>query len=238
MLELKSISKNFKNKTILDQLSLELPREKTVFVLGRSGVGKSVLLKIIVGLILQDSGEVWVNGERTTPDDDNRMVHFRKQCGLVFQMPALLDSMTIQENLQFGLEKNGAEEFATGLDWVRLSKSVLQKYPSELSFGAQKKVSVLRTLLRAPEFILFDEPTTGLDPVATEVTNKMIRNVVRERKTGCLVVSHDVKSALELADTILLLDAGKVVFKGGPGEFLKSELPLVRAFCAGTVTHA
>lgn len=237
MLELKGITKKFGDRVVLSDVHLKLRREETVFVLGKSGVGKSVLLKIIVGLLCQDSGEVWVNGEKTVPESEERMVHFRRQCGLVFQMPALLDSLTIEENLVFGLDSDQKQNVRGNLDLVQLSHSILKKYPAQLSFGTQKKVSVLRTLLRRPQFILFDEPTTGLDPVSTEITNQMIQKVVRETKTGCLVVSHDVKSAQELSDSIYLLDEGKVIFRGKKDEFQKSQLPLVKAFLQGASVH-
>jgi len=236
MLELKAITKSFGDKTILDGVSFRLERGENLFVLGRSGMGKSVLLKIIVGLIPQDKGEVWVENEQTDPQDENRMVAFRQKCGLVFQMPALLDSLTLLENLEFGISHEQKKHLNKYVEWVQLSQKVLGHYPAEVSFGIQKKVSVVRTLLREPRFILFDEPTTGLDPVAREVTNQMIKNVVRESRTGCIVVSHDVQSALELANTIVLLDRGKMVFQGTPESFRKSEQQLVKEFCKGMVT--
>jgi phospholipid/cholesterol/gamma-HCH transport system ATP-binding protein len=235
MLELKSITKKFGNKVVLNSVNLRLQRSQILFVLGRSGVGKSVLLKTIVGLIPQDRGEVWINGEKTDPLNEEKMVTVRQKCGLVFQMPALLDSLTLQENLEFGLEGNQKSGLRKYLDWVQLSEGVLYRYPSEVSFGTQKKVSVVRTLLREPQFILFDEPTTGLDPVSREVTNQMIRNVVKESETGCVVVSHDIQSAIELANSIMLLDEGRVVFEGTPEAFRNSDQGLIRSFCKGMV---
>ena len=235
MLELKSITKKFANKVVLNSVNLRLQRSQILFVLGRSGVGKSVLLKTIVGLIPQDRGEVWINGEKTDPLNEEKMVTVRQKCGLVFQMPALLDSLTLQENLEFGLEGNQKSGLRKYLDWVQLSEGVLSRYPSEVSFGTQKKVSVVRTLLREPQFILFDEPTTGLDPISREVTNQMIRNVVKESETGCVVVSHDIQSAIELANSIMLLDEGRVVFEGTPEAFRNSDQGLIRSFCKGMV---
>jgi phospholipid/cholesterol/gamma-HCH transport system ATP-binding protein len=235
MLELKSISKKFGNKVVLNSVSLTLERGQILFVLGRSGVGKSVLLKTIVGLIPQDEGEVWIQGEKTDPLNEEKMVSVRKTCGLVFQMPALLDSLTLQENLEFGLKRDQKTGLRKYLDWVQLSEESLSRYPGEVSFGTQKKVSVIRTLLREPQFILFDEPTTGLDPVSREVTNQMIRNVVQESETGCIVVSHDIQSAMELANSIMLLDEGSVVFEGTPEAFRNSDQALIRSFCKGMV---
>ncbi|NBX75792.1 MAG: ATP-binding cassette domain-containing protein [Proteobacteria bacterium] len=235
MLELKAISKTFGNRAVLRSVSLTLNRGQICFVLGRSGVGKSVLLKTIVGLIPQDSGEVWIQSEKTDPQNEEQMVSVRQKCGLVFQMPALLDSLTLQENLEFGLKPEKLARLGKYLDWVQLSRERLSRYPAEVSFGTQKKASVVRTLLREPQFILFDEPTTGLDPVSRQVTNQMIRNVVKESHSGCIVVSHDVQSAIELASTIILLDQGQVIFQGTPESFCSSEQPLARAFCNGMV---
>lgn len=235
MLEVKHITKELKGQKILNDISLSLPRESILFVLGRSGVGKSVLLKTIVGLIIQDKGTVMIDGVPTDPQSEENMVSVRKKCGLVFQMPALLDSLTVEENLLFAIEGLKPTDLEEKLSWVGLEKSCLKSYPLELSFGVQKKVSLLRTLLLAPDYLLFDEPTTGLDPVSTELTNQTIVQSSRIFKAGCLVVSHDVRSALKLADEIILLDSGTIVFRGSPQEFQKSEIQLVRNFLKGTV---
>lgn len=235
MLEVKHVTKEFKGTKVLNDISLSLPKESILFVLGRSGVGKSVLLKTIVGLIIQDEGTVLIDGVPTRPQSEEEMVSVRKKCGLVFQMPALLDSLTVEENLAFAMGKVSLAELGEKLSWVGLEKSCLPSYPLELSFGVQKKVSLLRTLLLKPDYLLFDEPTTGLDPVSTELTNQTIIQAAKVFKAGCLVVSHDVRSALKLADEIVLLDAGAIVFRGSSQEFQKSENELVKNFLKGTV---
>jgi phospholipid/cholesterol/gamma-HCH transport system ATP-binding protein len=235
MLEIRNISKEFAGKSVLHNISLSIPKESIVFVLGKSGVGKSVLLKTIVGLIPQDKGSIWIDEVETQPRSENEMVKIRKKCGLVFQMPALIDSMTVEENLVFAVGENHELDLRAQLSSVGLESSCLGCYPLELSIGAQKKVSFLRTVLLKPDYLLFDEPTTGLDPVSTQITNQIIRDAAKERKAGCLVVSHDVRSAFKLADRIVLLDAGRIVFNGSPGEFQKSEVPLVQEFLKGTV---
>lgn len=238
MLELKAISKRMGGFPILQEVNLSVSRDEIVFVLGRSGVGKSVLLKTIVGLIPQDQGMILLNGQLTDCFDENALTGFRRKVSLVFQMPALLDSLTVEENLLFALRKPfpRREELQKLLSELQLDENCLDRMPQELSLGVQKKISVLRSVLLKPEFLLFDEPTTGLDPVGTRMMNDLILNSVRKTHSGCLIVSHDVQSALEIAHKMILLDQGRVVFEGRPDEFRQCQLPLAKAFVQGSVT--
>lgn len=238
MLELKAISKRMGGFPILQEVNLSVSRDEIVFVLGRSGVGKSVLLKTIVGLIPQDQGMILLNGQSTDCFDENALTGFRRKVSLVFQMPALLDSLTVEENLLFALRKPfpRREELQKLLSELQLDENCLDRMPQELSLGVQKKISVLRSVLLKPEFLLFDEPTTGLDPVGTRMMNDLILNSVRKTHSGCLIVSHDVQSALEIAHKMILLDQGRVVFEGRPDEFRQCQLPLAKAFVQGSVT--
>lgn len=235
MLEIRNISKKFGQKTLLEKVSLQLGPGEIVFLLGRSGVGKSVLLKLIVGLLAQDSGQVIVDGEETHPQDEESMTEIRKKCGLVFQLPALLDSLTVRENLFFGMENLGSVDLEAQMQAIELEKSVLGKYPRELSFGTQKKVSLLRTTLRRPKYLLFDEPTTGLDPVSVRATNQTILTLAKKLGAGCLIVSHDVRSAIEIAERVILLDNGKLVFEGTPEKMKTTKLSLASEFMKDTV---
>lgn len=238
MLELKAISKRLGGLPILQEVDLSVSPDEIVFVLGRSGVGKSVLLKTIVGLIPQDQGKILLNGQPRDCLDENALTGFRRKVSLVFQMPALLDSLTVEENLLFALREPfpQREELKKWLSELQLDGKCLDQMPQELSLGVQKKISVLRSVLLKPEFLLFDEPTTGLDPVGTRMMNDLILNSVRKTHSGCLIVSHDVQSALEIAHKIILLDQGRVVFQGRPIEFRQCQLPLAQAFVEGSVT--
>lgn len=235
MLEIRKLSKKFNDRTVLEPVNLNIEPSQIVFVLGKSGVGKSVLLKMIVGLILPSEGEVWLDGIKTEPTQEEAMVEVRRNCGLVFQLPALFDSLTIEENLLFGKEAKNKALLREKLSWVHLNPEVLSLFPAQLSFGEQKKVSLLRTLLSEPKYLLFDEPTTGLDPVVTRLVNELIKNCAKSLGAGCLVVSHDLASALEFADKIILVDEGKFVFEGSTQDFEKCQLPLAQAFKKGTV---
>ncbi|NBX91814.1 MAG: ATP-binding cassette domain-containing protein [Proteobacteria bacterium] len=237
MLEVKNLSKVLGERQVLENMSLSVQQGEILFVLGRSGVGKSVLLKTIVGLIHQDKGEVWIDGEKTHPERELAMVAVRRQCGLVFQSPALFDSMTVKENLIFG-DEDKARHISATMAWLKLPEKILNFYPSELSFGFQKKVSLLRTLLSNPKYLLFDEPTTGLDPVTTNLVNDVIRDCAKARNMGCLVVSHDLQSAYHLADRIVLIDQGKIALSGTPSNFKESDYPLAVAFRKGTINFA
>jgi len=235
MLEIRNLSKRFSDRTVLEPIDLNIAPGEIVFVLGKSGVGKSVLLKMIVGLISSSAGEVWLDGTRTDPTQEEAMAKVRRKCGLVFQLPALFDSLNVEENLTFGKEKKDRSVLLEKLLLVHLDPSILSQYPSQLSFGEQKKVSLLRTLLCEPKYLLFDEPTTGLDPVITRVVNDLIQNCAKKLGAGCLVVSHDLASALRFADRIVLIDQGKFVFQGSSLDFEKCQLPLAQAFRKGTV---
>jgi len=206
-----------------------------VYILGRSGVGKSVLLKTVVGLIIQDAGDVIVDGFRTEPENEDQMAQVRKKCGLVFQTPTLLDSLNVLDNLLFALEEGNKSTLSEPLSWVNLSPEVLDLFPDQLSYGTQKKISFLRSLLLKPKYLLFDEPTTGLDPISAGSTDQLIQKGADLSGAGVIVVSHDVKSALNLAHLIHVLDEGHFVFSGTPSEFERSEVSLVKAFMENTV---
>lgn len=246
MIQFRNISKSFGTKHVLDNVSLEVGKGEIVFVLGKSGTGKSVLLKHVVGLLRPDSGEIWIDGQRVDTLDEKGWLPVRRRCGMVFQFPALLDFLTIRENMGFGLgESLGGEkvlrrheeQFVEYLRRVHLPAEVLNNYPTELSFGTQKRCAVARALVAKPDALLFDEPTTGLDPVSTHAVDNLISELNRDLKLTALVVSHDIESAMKIADRVILLDAGTVVANASPESLLQSPHALVRAFLEG-VRHA
>jgi phospholipid/cholesterol/gamma-HCH transport system ATP-binding protein len=238
VIEFRKVTKRFGSKLVLDQVDLRLDEAEIVFVIGKSGMGKSVLLKHIVGLLRPDEGEIFVENQEISRLPEADFFPIRRRCGMVFQFPALLDSLSVFENVAFGLRsqqsdlpeselKNIVNE---KLSLVGLSPAVLDRFPLELSFGTQKRVSIARTLAVDPKYLLFDEPTTGLDPVSTTTVNDLIFRLSRNLRASSLVVSHDMHCALKIADRICLLDGGRVVVQGPPEELIYSQHPLAKDF--------
>lgn len=223
---------------MLNGLSLKILEGEIIFILGTSGTGKSVLLKNLVGLLSPDEGEIWIDGEEVSKFTEEQYLPIRKKCGMVFQHPALFDSLSIYENVAFGLrrhfqlpEEEIVEKVQKALKLVHLH-NISGKKPAQISYGMQKRVSLARTIALQPKILLFDEPTTGLDPVTTTAVNQLIQELSRELKTTSLVVSHDMNCALTIADRIVVLDKGQIVAQGTPDELKKSTHPLVKDFLA------
>jgi phospholipid/cholesterol/gamma-HCH transport system ATP-binding protein len=232
-----SVSKSFGPKKILDQVSFTVETAEILFILGRSGMGKSVTLKHMIGLLKPDSGAVEVDGTRVDQADAEELQAVRRRCGMVFQQPALLDSLTVFENVSFGLDESLSLEkkreiCASTLELVQLNEDVLDRYPAEISYGMQKRVSLARTLAPGPSYLLFDEPTTGLDPVTTRAVNELIQELSRKLQVTSIVVSHDMNCALGIADRILVLDQARILALGTPAEIRRSPAPLIRDFLA------
>lgn len=236
MIEYKNLIKKFGDRTILKGISLKINEGEILFILGTSGTGKSVLLKNTVGLMKPDSGEIWIDNQEVSKFSELQFFDIRKKCGMVFQQPALFDSLTIFENVAFGLRKHFqyseeiiAEKVNKALSLVNLS-GVENKKPSEISYGMQKRASLARTIAIEPQILLFDEPTTGLDPVTTNAVNSLIYNLSKTLKTTSIVVSHDMVCAMAIADRIVVLDQGQIVDQGTPKELLESKNELVKEF--------
>lgn len=230
--------KRFGTRTVLKGLSLKIGEGEIIFILGTSGTGKSVLLKNLVGLMTPDEGEIWIDNEEVSKFTEDQYLPVRKKCGMVFQHPALFDSLTIYENVAFGLrrhfnfdEETIKKKVNKALRLVHLT-GIEQKRPAQISYGMQKRVSLARTVALEPRILLFDEPTTGLDPVTTTAVNQLILDLSRELKTTSIVVSHDMNCALSIADRIVVLDKGEIVAMGTPDDLKRSDIPLVRDFLA------
>jgi phospholipid/cholesterol/gamma-HCH transport system ATP-binding protein len=237
-LQFKNLRKSFGEREVLKGISLEIKKGEILFVLGTSGTGKSVLLKLLVGLLQPSSGEIWIGNDNVTEFSEEQFFPVRKKCGMVFQHPALFDSLSVYENVAFGLRRHlrlSEEEIgrrvARSLELVHL-KDIDDKLPQEISYGMQKRVSLARTVAIEPEILLFDEPTTGLDPVTTNAVNRLIFDLSRTLKTTSIVVSHDMQCAIEIADRIVVLDKGEIVAQGTADEVKKSQHPLVKDFMA------
>ncbi len=249
-----NIYKAFGTKKILDGVSFEVKKGEIMFVLGKSGMGKSVTLKHIIGVLEPDQGKIFVDDEEVTalfsPELRIGLQRIRQKCGMVFQHPALLDSLNNFENIAFGLRtpqyqrkigRKIEEEEITKivhekLALVHLTKDILPLFPYEVSYGVQKRVSMARTLAPEPEYLLFDEPTTGLDPLSTSSINELIYELSRKLNVTSIIVSHDMACALSIADQILFLDQGKILLMAPPKEVMKSSIPLVKSFFEETLS--
>lgn len=237
MISFQNVRKSFGAREVLKGLSFEVPDGQILFILGTSGTGKSVLLKNVVGLLKPDSGAIVIDGVDVTQLSEKELFPVRRRCGMVFQQPALFDSLTIFENVAFGLRKHRPELDEQGvrarvrecLSLVHL-QDIEARTPPEISYGMQKRVSLARTVAVQPDILLFDEPTTGLDPVTTTAINQLIQELSRKLNTTSLVVSHDMHCALSIADYIIVLDQGQIVDRGTPEQLKRSPQPLVRDF--------
>jgi phospholipid/cholesterol/gamma-HCH transport system ATP-binding protein len=241
VIEFKNLRKSFGEREILKGLNLSIRKGEILFILGTSGTGKSVTLKLIVGLLKATSGEIWIDGVNVTHYSEEQYREVRKRCGMVFQHPALFDSLSIYDNVAFGLRKSLrlpeeeiSERVKRGLELVYV-RGIEGKLPQEISYGTQKRVSLARTVALEPEILLFDEPTTGLDPITTTAVNHLIQELSRKLKTTSIVVSHDMSCALEIADRIVVLDKGEIIAQGSPKEIMAHPHPLVKDFMAEVV---
>jgi phospholipid/cholesterol/gamma-HCH transport system ATP-binding protein len=239
LIELKRVSKRFGHQTVLQNLSLSIEAGKCLVVIGASGTGKSVLLKHIVGLLRPDGGEVWFEGKRIDNLAERDLVAVRTRFGFLFQMGALFDSLTVADNVGFPIIEHThkpAEEVrsivAGKLRQVGLPDAG-PKMPGELSGGQKKRVALARAIALDPEVILYDEPTTGLDPVRSDVINELILKLQRELQVTSIVVTHDMNSAFKVADRIVMLHEGHIIFDGTTEEIQKSTDGNVQRFVLG-----
>jgi phospholipid/cholesterol/gamma-HCH transport system ATP-binding protein len=233
------VHKTFGVHHVLRGIDLDLERGKTNIIIGGSGQGKSVLMKHLMGLLKPDAGHIWVDGEDIVSLDDVQMSRLRRKFGMVFQYAALFDSMNVVENIAFPLLERYNLPRAEVLERVRglldrldLGKvaGIEQKFPAELSGGQRKRVGLARALIDRPEILLYDEPTTGLDPVATKNVDEMIRRTADEFGVTSVVISHDMASTFRIGDRVAMLHAGQIIVDGTAAEVLQSTRPELREF--------
>jgi len=243
VVELRAVSKAFGEKVVLDAVDLAVARGEVLVILGGSGSGKSVTLRHMNGLTHPDAGEVLVDGVAVSSLAEEELVPVRKKVGMLFQMGALFDSMTVFENVAFALwehtrmtEAEVAARVEEVLGFVNLEPDVMPLLPSSLSGGMKKRVSLARTISLKPEVLLYDEPTTGLDPVTAMTINRLIVDLNTRLSTTSVVVTHDIASALFVADRIAFLEKGRFAFVGTPEEARRSEVAALRAFLAAEET--
>jgi phospholipid/cholesterol/gamma-HCH transport system ATP-binding protein len=239
MIKLEHLSKRFgSGRWVTDEVSLTIPHEKMTCIIGRSGEGKSVLLKQIIGLIKPTSGHVFIDGVDITLLNDQAMESVFKKCGYVFQFAALLDSLNVLENVGLTLLEQGMSNkqivplVKEKLAHVNLQEDILYKFPSELSGGERKRVGLARTLMINPKIILYDEPTTGLDPITARVVHELMYEMQKKLSLTSIVISHDVE-IFKYVDFIALLHEGKIRFFGPAKTIWESDNPYIYQFIRG-----
>ena len=238
MIEVSDLHKTFGENRVLRGVSLRVEKGKTFVILGGSGSGKTVLMKHVIGLLKPDQGSVRVGGVDISALSGKELTEARRMFGMVFQKSALFDSMTVLENVAFPLRERdrrlAAKELrkrvVEKLRVVDLSESVLPLYPSELSGGMQKRVALARALIHEPPVVLYDEPTTGLDPITTEYVDEMIVHAKERLGVTSMVISHDIASSFRVADQLAVLYDGAIAAQGTPDEVRRSEHPHVKKF--------
>jgi phospholipid/cholesterol/gamma-HCH transport system ATP-binding protein len=243
MIQLKNVYKAFGPKRVLEGFTLDVPEGETMVIIGYSGTGKSVAIKHIVGLLEPDSGEVWVDGANV-PDLSRRELYaLRARIGYVFQFAALFDSYTIGENVSMGLRKQGelgereiAQRVDEALDLVDLP-GVKDRFPAELSGGMRKRVGIARAIAIRPKYILYDEPTTGLDPVTSAVIDQLMVRMREKLHVTGIVITHDMRSAYTVGTRIAMLYQGRVRWEGTIDEIKQTDDPVVRQFIEGRPTQ-
>ncbi|MDG1958546.1 MAG: ABC transporter ATP-binding protein [Candidatus Binatia bacterium] len=239
-IEFEGVFKGFTDRQVLRGIDLQVPRGETMVILGSSGSGKSVLVSTVVGLLRPDQGRVLVSGENVAEfasEDQWRKVWLKT--GFLFQGAALFDSMTVGENIAFPLRQHTALSEAAIVDrvmevlsWIELD-GAFDKMPSELSGGMQKRVGLGRTIVLEPEIVIYDEPTTGLDPLTSDTISSLILRLKSERAVTSIVVTHDVRCAFQVADRAAMIDEGVILAEGTLEEIRNSSVPKLRSFLYG-----
>ena len=239
MISLRNIHKTLNGQKVLQGINLEIAEGETLVIIGRSGCGKSVTLRHILGLMMPDQGEVLFEGQNLRGLSEIELIPIRQKMGMLFQNGALFDSMSVGENIAFPLREEGKmteaeiqSAIAAALEMVNLGGQQ-SKMPAELSGGMKKRVSLARATVRKPKLLLYDEPTSGLDPVVSDSINKLILNLDKTLHLTNIVVTHDMRSACEIGSRIVLLHHGKVHFLGTPEEIKSSQDPIVFRFVNG-----
>jgi phospholipid/cholesterol/gamma-HCH transport system ATP-binding protein len=237
VIEIKNLKKSFADQEVLKDVSLQLFNGENLVVLGKSGSGKSVLIKCIVALLSADSGSINVFGQDLNSLNNNELGELRQKIGFLFQSGALYDSMTVKENLEFPLrriksnlsEKEIVAKIEEVLENVGLTDA-LYKMPSQLSGGMRKRISLARTIVVDPKIMLYDEPTTGLDPVTSNEISELINEVQKKYKTSSIIITHDINCARQTADRMIMLQDGVVYLEGKLKEFETSSDPILKSF--------
>ena len=239
MIETRQLKKSFGTQLVLDGVDLRIESGESVAIIGRSGGGKSVLLKHLIALLQPDSGDVLINGESIVRMNERQLLRIREKFGMVFQSAALFDSMTVAENVAFPLIRK--KKFTPGEIEQRVTAALemvdlpgtQKKNPAELSGGMRKRVGLARAIIYEPQILLYDEPTTGLDPIVADSIDKLIIRVRDQLKVTSVVVTHDMRTARRVGNRVLMLHEGKIYANATPEELFASQDPVVRQFIDG-----
>lgn len=240
MIRFVGLQKRFGTRQVLDGVDITIGKGEVFFIIGQSGVGKSVLIKHLIGLLRPDAGEIWLDDQEISKFTERQYYAVRRRCGMVFQHSTLFDSLTCIENVALPIRKHKRlgmrAALAEALERLRQvhMEEFAWTYPAALGDGMRKRVAIARTLTLDPEFVLFDEPTTGLDPISARRVDVLIRELADRLGVTCVVVSHDLTSILSIADRIVMLYRGKVRLIGTRDEFRSSPDPVVRQFITGS----
>ncbi|MBC7652490.1 MAG: ATP-binding cassette domain-containing protein [Deinococcales bacterium] len=237
IIEIKNLEKSFGTNTVLQDINLIVNKGENIVILGKSGVGKSVTIKCIVGLLTQDAGSLKVFDEEVNSMNEDQLKELRTKIGFLFQSGALYDSMTVRENLSFPLTRvlkiKDQQEIDTRilemLESVGLADAI-DKLPSDLSGGMRKRIGLARTLIVKPEIILYDEPTTGLDPITSREISELILEMQKKYQTTSLIITHDIACAKIVADRVVIMKDGKYIAEGSYDDLKTSEDPFVQSF--------
>ncbi len=239
MIEVRNLNKSFGSHKVLEGVSFHIDKGDSLVIIGRSGGGKSVLLKHLIALLKPDSGQVLIEGEDIVPMNERQLLRVRHKFGMLFQGAALFDSMTVAENIAFAFRRDRSlpapevsRRVAEVLEMVDLP-GIEEKMPSELSGGMRKRVGLARAIIYHPEIVLYDEPTTGLDPIVSDSIDHLILRVRDRLDVTSVVVTHDMRSARRLGQRILLLHKKRIYASGTPDEIFSSKDPIVRQFVEG-----
>lgn len=239
MIETRYLRKTFRSQTVLDGVSFCIEEGESLVIIGRSGGGKSVLLKHLIGLLRPDSGEVRIDGENIVGMNERQLLRVRRKFGMLFQSAALFDSMSVAENVAFGLRRHEhltegeiEKKVSAALEVVDLP-GTQNKQPAELSGGMKKRVGLARAIVYEPQIVLYDEPTTGLDPIVSDSIDQLMMAVRDRLHVTTVVVTHDMRTARRLGQRIVMLHRGKIHANGPPEEIFNSQDPIVRQFVDG-----
>ena len=242
MIHVKELYKSFGNNHVLKGISFKINHGESVAIIGKSGIGKSVLLKHLIGLIQPDAGEVWVEDKLVNTLSFSQLQSVRAQCGMVFQFGALFDSMSVKDNIGLALSKlSGMNEIEVN---QRISESLAEVgmensdklMPSSLSGGMKKRVGIARAIAIKPKYLLYDEPTTGLDPVMTDSINRLISKIHKHENVTSIMVTHELRTVFEVAERVIMIHNGKIKFDGTPEQIKLSEDKIVQQFISGDST--